>query len=285
MDKKEIIQGEMNKTNNDIKVIISDLDGTLLNSNHQVTPESKAVFYELHQMGYTIIIATGRHHIDAKAILKELGIPFYLVTSNGARIHTPNNELLFSFDIKSEIVASVFQLDIDPSITTVIFKEDVWLTSKTNKKINSFQRDLSYPPKVVDFDSLRDYSAIKLFFTHENHEVLVALKDQILKSHSDVLCHAFSLPLCLEFMDKSVDKSIAIEKVLHKEGFTFENAMAFGDGFNDERMLVAVNKGLIMGNAPISLKNKLHHLEVIASNDDNAVANYITATILNKMLE
>ena len=136
----------MNKTHQEIKVIVSDLDGTLLNSNHQITPETKAVFHQLYEKGYTIIIATGRHHIDAKAILKELHFPLYLVTSNGARIHSPNNELLFSFDIESEVVASVFQLDIDPTITTVLFKEEVWLTSKTNKKINSFQRDLSQCP-------------------------------------------------------------------------------------------------------------------------------------------
>jgi hydroxymethylpyrimidine pyrophosphatase-like HAD family hydrolase len=77
-------------------------------------------------------------------------------------------------------------------------------------------------------------------------------------------------------MDKSVDKSVAIERILNKEGFNFENAIAFGDGFNDERMLAAVAKGLIMENAPDALKNKLHHLEVIESNDSNAVAKYIT---------
>lgn len=263
-----------------IKVIVSDLDGTLLNSNHEITAETKAVFNQLHQKGYVIIIATGRHHIDAQAIIKGLDIPLYLVTSNGARIHDPNNKLLFSFDIKSEIIASVFELDIDPTITTVLFKEEVWLTSKTNKKINSFQRDLSYPPEVVDFSTLRDYSAIKLFFTHDSHEVLQDLKDQILETHSDYLCHAFSLPFCLEFMDKSVDKSVAIETILKKEGFAFENTIAFGDGFNDEKMLDAVTKGLIMQNAPDTLKNKLQHLEVIASNNDNAVANYITQNIL-----
>lgn len=272
----------MKDIHSNIKVIVSDLDGTLLNSNHQITPETKAVFRQLYRNGYTIVIATGRHHIDAQAIIKELEIPLYLVTSNGARIHSPNQELLFAFDIKSDVIASVFQLDIDPTITTVLFKENVWLTSKTNKKINSFQRDLSYPPEVVDFGSLTDYSAIKLFFTHDSHEVLQALKDQILETHSEHLCHAFSLPFCLEFMDKSVDKSFAIERILHEQGFTFENAIAFGDGFNDERMLNAVAKGLIMQNAPDSLKNKLQHLEVIASNNDNAVADYITQNILKE---
>ena len=90
-----------------------------------------------------------------------------------------------------------------------------------------FQRDLSYPPEVVDFSSLTDYSAIKLFFTHESHDVLVALKDKILETHSDVLSHAFSLPFCLEFMDKSVDKSVAIERILNNDGLIAFASEAF----------------------------------------------------------
>ncbi|MGL2995194.1 Cof-type HAD-IIB family hydrolase [Flavobacterium sp. TSSA_36] len=268
-----------------IKVIISDLDGTLLNANHQITPFTKKVFKKLHLQGYKIIIATGRHHLDAKAIVNELEIPFYLVTSNGARIHCPDETLLFSLTIDSQIIQSVFDLQIDPNITAVLFKETEWLTSKTNQKISSFQKDLSYPPRVVDFKKLKDFSAIKLFFTHDDHDVLVTLKEAIMKTHSDALSFAFSLPFCLEFMDKSIDKSMAIAKILVRESLTFDQTIAFGDGFNDEKMLQAVAKGLVMQNAPQNLKDQLRHLEVIGSNEEDAVAHYLNEMIffLKKM--
>ena len=259
-------------TKEKIKVVISDLDGTLLNSEHRISSYTKSIFKELHDQNYLIIVATGRHHLDAMAIIEELGFPVYLVTSNGARIHSPTKELLFAFNLKSEAVQSVLSLEIDPEITTVLFKEEVWQTSKTNKKLNSFQKEMTYPPEVVDFDTLEDFSAIKIFFTHDNHEKLVALKERILVDHSEEFSHAFSLPICLEFMDKSVDKSVAIAKILEKENFSFQEAIAFGDGFNDENMLKATGKGLIMGNAPENLKDKLSHLEVIASNDNDGVA-------------
>lgn len=263
-----------------IKVIISDLDGTLLNSEHRISSYTKSIFKELHEQNYLIIVATGRHHLDAMAIIEELGFPVYLVTSNGARIHSPTKELLFAFNLKSEAVQSVLSLEIDPEITTVLFKEEVWQTSKTNKKLNSFQKEMTYPPEVVDFDTLEDFSAIKIFFTHDNHEKLVALKERILVDHSEEFSHAFSLPICLEFMDKSVDKSVAIAKILEKENFSFQEAIAFGDGFNDENMLKATGKGLIMGNAPENLKDKLSHLEVIASNDNDGVAKYLFTILL-----
>ena len=115
-----------------------------------------------------------------------------------------------------------------------------------------------------------------MFFTHENHQKLVDLKDKILENHSDMFSHAFSLPICLEFMDKSVDKSVAIAKILEKEGFSFDEVISFGDGFNDERMLEVAGIGLIMGNAPDNLKIKLPHLEVISTNNEDGVAKYLS---------
>jgi len=265
-----------------IKVIISDLDGTLLNSDHSISDYTKSVFQELHNQNYLIIVATGRHHLDAMSIIENLQFPVYLVTSNGARIHSPQKELLYSFDIKGEAVKSVLSLDINPEITTVLFKESVWQTSKTNKKLNAFQKEMVYPPEVVDFSDLEDYSAIKIFFTHDNHDLLVELKNRILENHSNVFSHAFSLPICLEFMDKSVDKSVAISRILKKEGFTFDEAISFGDGFNDEKMLNTAGIGLIMENAPDNLKSKLPHLEVISSNNEDGVAKYL-ATFLKEI--
>jgi hydroxymethylpyrimidine pyrophosphatase-like HAD family hydrolase len=66
---------------NRIKVIISDLDGTLLNQHHTISEYTKAVFKN-YIMGY-LLIATGRHHLDALPIIAGIGCPIYLVTSNG----------------------------------------------------------------------------------------------------------------------------------------------------------------------------------------------------------
>ncbi len=261
------------------KVIISDLDGTLLNNKHQISEYTKTVFEQLHDENYLIIVATGRHHLDALPIVEDLGCPVYLVTSNGARIHSPSKELLFSFDIKSDAVKSILDLDIHPDFTTVLFREKVWQTNKENKKLNSFQTVMNYPFEIVDFKTVEDLSAIKIFFTHDDHYKLVELKEQIMKDHSDEFHYAFSLPFCLEFMDKSVDKSVAISKILEIENYTFEESIAFGDGFNDEMMLISAGKALIMENAVDSLKSKLKHLEVINSNDNEGVAKYLSANL------
>ena len=164
-----------------IKGVISDLDGTLLNPEHRISAYTKSVFQKLHEENYLIIVATGRHHLDALSIVSQLDCPVYLVTSNGARIHSPENELLFSLDLKSDAVRSVFDLEINPEITTVLFKEDFWQTNQHNEKLNDFQKESNYLPEIVDFSSLEDLSGIKFFFTHDDHQKLVDLKDKIIE--------------------------------------------------------------------------------------------------------
>jgi Cof subfamily protein (haloacid dehalogenase superfamily) len=262
------------------KIIISDLDGTLLNPDHKISAYTKAVFNKAHQNGYLIIIATGRHHLDALPLLDTMGFPLYLVSSNGAKIHSPEKELLFSFTIDSHIIKSVLKIDFDPDITTVVFKENVWQTNKINEKLNSFQTELNYLPEIVNLKEIDTNGIIKLFFVHEDHQKLVAVREKILAKHDGLFNHAFSLPICLEFMDVAVDKSYAIEKILALENSRFNQTIAFGDGFNDEKMLRAANQGFIMQNATIDLKNKLPHLTVIDSNANDGVAKYIEMNLL-----
>lgn len=267
-----------------IKVVVTDLDGTLLNSAHQISEYTKTVFQQLHAENYLIIVATGRHHLDAMPLVATLACPVYLITSNGARIHSPSKELLYSFDMDSDAVKSIISLKKDTEITTVIFKEKIWQTSRENKKLNSFQTVLNYPYEIVDFHTIEDLSAIKLLFTHSDHQKLVDLKNLIYKSGLCDFNYAFSLPFCLEFMDKSVDKSLAILRILEKYNFTSAETIAFGDGFNDEKMLISAGKALIMENAVDNFKAKLSHLEVISTNDNDGVAKYLSQVLLKTVV-
>lgn len=268
-----------------IKLIITDLDGTLLNNHHTISEFTKAIFQALHEQNYILVVATGRHHLDAMALVESLNVPLYLVTSNGARIHSPTKDLLFSVNMDSETIQSILALDIDPDITTVLFKEEVWQTNIHNEKLNSFSKEVTYNRELVNFKEIEDFEAIKIFFTHENQEKLLAVRDLILEKHPESFNHAFSLPICLEFMDKSVDKSVAIAKILEIEQLDFRNTIAFGDGFNDEKMLLSSGKGLIMGNAPQSLKEKLPHLEIIASNHEDGVAQYLSKVFVQQLVK
>lgn len=262
------------------KAFVFDLDGTLLNQQHQITNPTILAIKQLYQKNNLVIVATGRHHLDAYPIIQKLEIPVYLITSNGARIHCPKKELLFAENMPPEIVKEIIFCCEDEEITTVLFKENVWQTNKHNETLNNFQPEMNYLPEIVNYKELHDFEAIKVFFTHTSHQKLKKLQTEILLKCGQNYSHAFSLPLCLEFWNETVDKSIAVAKVLERYGITFKNTIAFGDGFNDEKMLLKASKALLMQNASEDLKTKLANLEVISPNYDDGVAKYLQQNFL-----
>ncbi len=76
-------------------VVASDLDGTLLSPNHDLTSYTKDTLKQLVEtQDIHFVFATGRHHVDVAQIRDGLGIDAYMITSNGARIHNTQGEAL-----------------------------------------------------------------------------------------------------------------------------------------------------------------------------------------------
>jgi len=78
-----------------INTFIFDLDGTLLNAQHQLAAATLAALQQLQQQGARLVIATGRHINDVRGYLQQLGGDITAISCNGANIHTGNGELLY----------------------------------------------------------------------------------------------------------------------------------------------------------------------------------------------
>lgn len=75
-------------------VVASDLDGTLLSPDHTLSPFAKETLKLLTQRDVHFVFATGRHHIDVAQMRDNLEISAYMITSNGARVHNTDGDLI-----------------------------------------------------------------------------------------------------------------------------------------------------------------------------------------------
>lgn len=103
----------------------------------------------------------------------------------------------------------------------------------------------------------------------------MALQQRIEERWQERVNVTFSLRNCLEIMAGGVSKGRALKQVAELEGYQLSDCIAFGDGMNDREMLEMAGKGCIMENAHQMLKDILPHMEVIGSNRDDAVADYL----------
>lgn len=256
------------------KVVVSDLDGTLLNSDQEVSKISKKVIKAIMDKGVKFYIATGRAYPDAKRIMETIGIKIPLISANGAVINDKDGNEVYRNDLTEEsrdILLDIDYENISDLIHLNVYTENKWYLLDDNRKHNPFEKKPKYMYEISTIEELKKKSVTKIFYVGPR-EHLLKLERIILDKTNGKVNVAFTHPECLEIFDIKVNKAEAIKKVGEIEGFNLEDVVAFGDGFNDYEMIKNVGRGYIMKNAHYTLKNALPNNEVITSNSRHGVA-------------
>lgn len=113
------------------QVVASDLDGTLLSPDHTLSPYAKETLKLLTARGINFVFATGRHHVDVGQIRDNLEIKSYMITSNGARVHDLDGNLIFAHNTDRDIASDLFGVVNDnPDIITNVYRDDEWFMNR-----------------------------------------------------------------------------------------------------------------------------------------------------------
>lgn len=259
------------------KAVISDLDGTLLNSEHKISEYTKEVIKKIIDQKVKFIIATGRHHIDALCFKNQLGADSYLVSANGSKVHDNENREIIVHNIPKELTAKLIDIKVSDDIIRGVYVGDNWYTEKHVAEFDEYHTESGFKPQIINFEELRNRDISKIFYISEDTALLEELEKRLKenKEFSEKLDITASLDKCLEIMIKEATKGNAVKEILEKEGILPEEAIAFGDGLNDKEMLQLVGKGIVMGNASEKLKAILPEHEVIGTSSEDAEAHYL----------
>ncbi|EGU51489.1 cof protein HD superfamily hydrolase [Vibrio nigripulchritudo ATCC 27043] len=271
-----------NVSHSEFQIVASDLDGTLLAPNHQLSEFSKATLKSLHEKGLHFIFATGRHHVDVAGIRGQVGIPAYMITSNGARVHDTEDNLVYSQNVPGALVQPIIDIiKEDREIIIHMYQDDLWLLDREDEKLKNFHEESGFTYQRFDVNKAPTDGIAKLFFTYPDHEHLVQYEEALNEHYGDKLNVAFSTPWCLEVMAAGVSKGDALDAVAKQLGLTLQDCIAFGDGMNDVEMLQMAGKGLVMETSHEKVKKALPSKEVIGSNANDAVAHYLEDHLLS----
>ncbi|AKC60134.1 sugar/pyridoxal phosphate phosphatase YigL [Blochmannia endosymbiont of Polyrhachis (Hedomyrma) turneri] len=263
-------------------IIASDLDGTLLSPAHNLTDFTKNVLRLLtSSYGVHFIFATGRHHVNVIKIRDSLKIDAYMITSNGSRVHNVLGELILSYDLDPVIAGELLNVvSRDEKILINIFRNDQWFINRDRMDHEHFFREFGFSYEVYQQDELPTDGICKIYFTSADCNRLLVLENLLKHRWGDYINISFSLPMCLEVMPIGVSKGHTLARVVDILGYSLKDCISFGDGMNDREMLAMAGKGCIMGNAHQLLKDTLPFLEVIGSNEDDAVPRYLQSLFL-----
>lgn len=254
------------------KIVFSDIDGTFLTSEHKVTPHTAGAVRELLGKGIPFALVSARMPEAIYPITRHIGVTIPIISYSGALVLTEKEEVLYSKTMDKEAAASVLRrLQQDfPEVTVNYYAGRKWYVRDTGDRLVQQEMDItSAVAEEADFASLLAQDILP-------HKILTMSEPEACARMEKELGEAFphlhvvrSSAVLLEIMDESVSKATGIEVLLAHYGFKPEEAVAFGDNYNDLEMLRYVGCSVAMANAPEDIKKEAK--EVTLANNEEGI--------------
>ena len=279
-----------------VKLIALDMDGTLFNSQSEISEENINTLKRATKAGVAIAVATGRAYAELPIeMLYEVGIR-YAITGNGSAVYRlPDKECVFSDCLDNEVVCKIIrelkQLDIyyDIYVDGLVYcPKSVCHNIRKMDMPESLHEHIERTRIVVD--DLEDYirscgkpvEKTTLNFAYlENGTCLgKAESAAILDRYPQVeyLSGGFHN---WEFTRAGVNKGTGLRFLAEKIGVPMEFTMACGDSENDLSMLMAAHIAVAMENAKPAVKEVSNYMTL--SNDESGVAHAIRHFVFNEV--
>lgn len=264
--------------NKPFRAVISDLDGTLLNSDHRLGELTISTLEQLATNGIEIFLATGRSFADVKHIISKVNIErATLVTSNGARATDLSGKQFSQHHIPADIALEIMQnTPFDPNAVCLnSYQGEQWFINKDIEQLKKYHQDSGFMYEVVDFNQHHGEQTEKIFYIAKTPADLLPIQHFIESHYGEQLQTTYSTPQCFEMMLRGVNKANTLAELVAVRGYSLADCIAFGDGMNDVEMLAQAGRGCVMGNADPRLKQALPNNPIIGENRDEAVAHYL----------
>lgn len=270
-----------------IKIIASDLDGTLMSTDHMtVSPKTKEVLKKAHDMGVKLAIATGRPLALIDYVVEQLPFVDYVITANGACVYDmAQKKNVYTNLISNEITKKLLAYFLSRE---VFF--DVYIDGRSKYQLDTqrYFNNSDFPQGFVDevVKSMDGFEDLTKFVGTRGVEkiTLYSVKDSDYnefreKMESLGLSAATSFRGNLEATAGTAHKGAALKGLCDILGFTADEAMSFGDAGNDCSMLEFARYSFAMANATDECKAAAKH--ITKSNGEDGVALAIEKFVLN----
>lgn len=271
------------------KLLVLDVDGTLLNNQKEITPGTSAALLKIQQMGIQIVLATGRPSYGILPIAQALELNRYggyIMSYNGGQIiEAESGNTIFEKRIDSQMMPYLYKKARKNDFPIFTYKGDaIYTDSPDNTHIrNEATLNKMQIIPVANFAEDIDFAPHKCMLVSDDPKALLGLENHWRKRLSGTLDVFPSESYFLEVVPPSINKGDTLTILLDKLGVTRKNVIAIGDGICDIPMLQLAGMGIAMGNAPDSVKSCAD--DTTLSNEEEGVAAAIEKVILAEIRE
>ena len=260
-----------------IRLVVSDVDGTLVDSNKQVTPGVRAAVARLRAAGIGFSIISARPRSGLMPIAAALEIDSPMGAFNGGTVFTRDGAVAHADRIDRQVVDGVLAAVDGAAVDTWVFADDRWYASTdVGAHVDSEKRASNQDPIVTrDFAAVLD-RADKISFVSDDPALLIYLRgrmDALAKDATIVQSQTYYL----DVTPLSGNKGDGLRALSNAMQIPVSQIAVFGDQANDLPMFAEAARSYAMGQGPDAVRARATH--VVASNDQDGVAQAIDALL------
>ena len=264
----------------EIKLIASDMDDTLLNSDCQISARNAAAIKAAVDAGKIFLIATGRMYVSAQPYAERLGLDVPLVTYNGALVKgSLSGEVFYEHKMKLETANEVLAYCKEKGYYLQLYVGDSIYIRQQNDCSRMYTKISGIPTTEIGEALYHTAAAPYKILVMTKAEEFSEVWQQFAQRFAGKLDVTSSKDNFLELMEPGVNKWEAVKSVAASYGVQPQEVMCIGDSNNDIRMIANAGIGVAVANAKDSVKKQAKI--VTASNDDDGVA-MVIESILTK---
>ncbi len=253
------------------RLLASDIDGTLITSDNELTKGTFSAIEELKKQGKFFTLSTGRPvmGISKYVHLISPGIP--VISYNGAMIIRPDNgEIVFERGVPDDSAREIITKGLDKGTIVIVWAKNRLFCSTMNEQVIGYSRITGEKVNIIDdIDKVLELGVTKCIWLDSAEKVL-EYRQELSKAPIKGIDFCTSTPNILEFVCEGVSKGEGLRKICEYCGVDISEAIAAGDELNDMSMIKAAGLGVAMGNAHSDIKAAAGY--ITETNDENGLA-------------
>ncbi|BES65752.1 Cof-type HAD-IIB family hydrolase [Gottschalkiaceae bacterium SANA] len=261
------------------KLLAVDLDGTLLNEEHEVSEANLTAIRSYQNRGGLVVIATGRNFQAASIYAKKISPNLPMICFNGAYVYDPKISGFSSRRFLShEKIEQIISIAETNDVLYRYYDQDtIYATEGMREALSKYEGGFGVKLCFLTDEALgryyreQDLEVPKLVFHSHKPEQLNAVREALEEAGGFALAQSWEG--VLEVMADQVNKGSALQLVCDELEISMEETIAVGDQENDMTMIQLAGLGIAMGNGAPALKKCADAVTV--TNGESAIAHVI----------
>jgi hypothetical protein len=261
-----------------IRLLVCDVDGTLVDKQKKLTPATIAAVARLHDAGMGFTIISARPCSGMLPLAEALGIDAPMAAFNGGIVFCRDGSVASHVTIDEDVARGLFDLIGDVPVERWVFADDRWYASSDRGAHVGSERIASNQAPIVtsDFSPLLD-RADKITLVSDDPALLAGLADRAMAAFGTRATVAQSQAYYLDVTALLANKGDGVAALADAFDVPLAQVAAIGDQANDLPMLARVGVSVAMGNGPEAVRHAAQH--VTLGNDQDGVAHAIDTLI------